>query len=594
MDGSASADTRVEILESLGIDVAKVDLADDEAAIDALWEGTMRQIGAQLRFMGRLAGIDDSGAHNPDAPEVKQTREMVVEAFRDFFVVDVRAALDEIEADANARREAMLEKYPPETHRYIDQIYPTQLEFGSGAPPTFSTDHPVFDRTGDGRGIDYVDGLASEPADLIGVSASPTNIEEFEAGQALRDEFISDLRGLAETIRDRQQFDEALFEQQMANIINIFRSAWEALKTEYERITSLIEEGRYMFAVNYVGSVAAQALPGAILTFVALALVGAAGGGVVLAVSRNVFQIVVRQAITIAPVRRQMRNVFAGALMSVTITRMRRSAMPGGFEDAGQIGRTVDIDTNKLPAEEARMVRTTEGTIGSTEADSPLDESLPGDGRRTSGRDRGEFLEMTPSERERLGAPPGVQGRYANDPPGVYRWNNGDAAIVHPDTGKWTVPQGLGKHRGSFGEYVGTSDLERSGNTPLLPRKGLGDPTNESGIDQIFTNNSPPPPILVVESKYRSGEPFKVEDFPTSSNGTQMDTPWINGHADDLLSSGQIDRATHRSIMNGDYTPVLQRIGPDGKVQNIDLETGKDLDTGEQVLTPQQLETWRE
>ncbi|MEL7153124.1 MAG: hypothetical protein AAFN51_04870, partial [Pseudomonadota bacterium] len=116
MDGSESPDARVEILESLGIDVSQVDLADDEAAIDALWDGTMRQIAAQLRFMGRLAGIDDSGAHNPDAPEVVETREMVVEALRDFFVADLRQALDEVEADANARRNAMLERYPPETH----------------------------------------------------------------------------------------------------------------------------------------------------------------------------------------------------------------------------------------------------------------------------------------------------------------------------------------------------------------------------------------------------------------------------------------------------------------------------------------------
>ena len=73
-----------------------------------------------------------------------------------------------------------------------------------------------------------------------------------------------------------------------------------------------------------------------------------------------------------------------------------------------------------------------------------------------------------------------------------------------------------------------------------------------------------------------------------------MGTKWIENHADILFDNGTIDQATHRSLKFGNYTPVLQRIGPDGKVQNIDLNTVKDMKTGGQIFTPQQVQVWRD
>lgn len=542
MDGSESPDARVEILESLGIDVSQVDLADSDAAIDALWDGTMRQIAAQLRFMGRLAGIDDSGAFNADAPEVVETREMVVEALRDFFVLDAREAYRELDAQAAEQREAMLERYPEQARSSIDYLDP-------GAAGLPQIEGVSEDGHINGAGVEHVDGLIEQPPppDLLGLVDHETTFAEWEAASAERDAFLQDLRQYALTLQERERMDLAAFEQQIANIIDLFVSAWEALKTEYERITALIVEGRYMFAVNYVGSVAAQALPGAILTFVALALVGAAGGGVVLAVSRNVFQVVVRQAITIAPSQRQLRNAAAGAIMSVTITRMRRSAMPGGFEDAGQIGRTADIDTNNLPPEEARMVRTTEGTIGSTEADAPLDDSLPGD--RRSGRDREDEW---------------ADGSYRdpNDPEGVRRASDGEAMVQ--EDGQWRrISETRNGTKGKFGEMM--ADDYAANQTPPWEKLN-GDPATmdtpgHQGIDGVYRDPGPPPRVIVADAKYGSAGLGALVD------GTrQMSPKWVRDRLEDAVGE---DAAFD---IGDNYEPVVMKIDKDGNVTEHPLK----------------------
>lgn len=149
-------------------------------------------------------------------------------------------------------------------------------------------------------------------------------------------------------------------------------------------------------------------------------------------------------------------------------------------------------------------------------------------------------------------------------------------------------------HKGSFGEMMGDQSMLNEGNMPLLGTTQLGDVTNTPGLDGLWRDAGPPPRLLVTEAKYRSGDPFDVSDFPSTGSGPQMDTTWIEGHADTMLDNGRIDDATHRQLMRNEFTPVLQRVGPDGNVQNIDLSTGRDMDTGEQVFMPQEIENWRD
>ncbi len=197
------------------------------------------------------------------------------------------------------------------------------------------------------------------------------------------------------------------------------------------------------------------------------------------------------------------------------------------------------------------------------------------------GVDAGRIIEPPPA-----GAPDSVIGRVEGDPPGVYRYGDGAVAVVDPKTGRWTVPQALGKSKGSFGEVMGQHNLTEQGHTPLLhgdpsnpsrvPGVDLGDPTNAPGIDQLYINADPPPSLIVAEPKYRSGEPFVTDpnhrDWPTTNDGVRQLSPeWIEGHAEILLDSGLIDTDTYRALVNGDYQAVIQRVDPAGNVENVEI-----------------------
>lgn len=264
-----------------------------------------------------------------------------------------------------------------------------------------------------------------------------------------------------------------------------------------------------------------------------------------------------------------------------------------------QVTRRVDYDKRinvetDLTADERRAVG--EGGQGSTRPDT--DPPEPGQQGRGDG---GDVAEATPNTRHTVpeGAPDYVVDGQPGDPQGVWRDKNTGEAVVLDGTKADGTPRfrpvrHAGGKSGNFGEVMGEADLRGRGMTQLHPDPPhrIGDASNSHGIDSIFHDPGPPPRYVVVESKYRSGDPFTPPFPKTTSGDEQMSPEWIE---DRVLDAVGQDRLLADEIMAGPPQRILQRIGPDGKVQNIDLDTGKDIDTGEKILTDEQLETlkWR-
>ncbi|MFV0336598.1 MAG: hypothetical protein ACK5JR_21345 [Tropicimonas sp.] len=140
---------------------------------------------------------------------------------------------------------------------------------------------------------------------------------------------------------------------------------------------------------------------------------------------------------------------------------------------------------------------------------------------------------------------------------------------------------------------MGEADLRGRGWEQVSPNPPhrIGDASNLQGIDSIFRDPGPPPRYVVVESKYRSDEPF-APPFPMTKDGPQMGGRWARERVMDAVGG---DRALARQILDPPPQRVLQRIGPDGKVQNIDFDTGRDIATGKKAFTSEELEhlKWR-
>lgn len=72
-------------------------------------------------------------------------------------------------------------------------------------------------------------------------------------------------------------------------------------------------------------------------------------------------------------------------------------------------------------------------------------------------------------------------------------------------------------------------DLENINKNQL---KSLDDPIHK-GIDLILKNNTPPPEIVIVETKFRSRG--KKPTMTENNNDIQMDDKWIEGNLKDAV-----------------------------------------------------------
>ena len=202
------------------------------------------------------------------------------------------------------------------------------------------------------------------------------------------------------------------------------------------------------------------------------------------------------------------------------------------------------------------MVRTTEGTIGSTEADAPLDDSLPGS--RRNGRDREDEW---------------ADGSYRDpsDPEGVRRTADGEAMIQNKD-GTWRPvsqmadPNRTGgddgrRHNPQVGRWVETEadryaqsqGWERLKGPPTTMESGF---TGPQRVDAIYHNRNPPPgPYIVSDAKGLNSPQRPTKD------GLQMSRNWIERRlARSGLSTDELDE-----VMDG-YDPVILRVDKNGNV----------------------------
>ena len=498
--------------------------------------------------MGRLAGIDDNGAFNEEAEEVKEARRLVVKAFQDFFVIDARQALQDAEGRANAQRAALLQRYPGATG-VIDRIYPLSVEYGADTLSQIATGYGLFMQAAQGPGIDYVGGLGGASLEDLGLWDGTGGFDAYEAAQATREAFLNDLAALAETIQQREALDQAVFEQQMQNIFDLFVAAWEELKQIYDDLLALTQQGQYLFATHYLATFGAQAAPGMILSFVAMAIANAAGGAVVLAVSRSVFQAAVRVGITITPPTRQLRKAAASAIVSVHLTHMRPSALSGGFEPGRSLGALRPIDTNHLPPGERRLVETTEGSLGSrAEGDAPLDESPADAPRRDADARREDVAE---------------DGSYRNtaDPEGVRRAADGEAMVQ--ESGQWTrISEASNNTKGRFGEMM-ADHWAANQNPPWERINGPAATMNtpgHQGLDAVYRNPNPPPDYFVADAKYGSSGLGRLVD------GTQQMSPdWIRTRLDQIFGDDADD------VLRS-HEPGILRVDKNGNVVWESLE----------------------
>ncbi|MGH1367766.1 MAG: hypothetical protein ACRBCL_04060 [Maritimibacter sp.] len=549
MQDQSGRDTKVRILEELGVDAATIAHADDDALIDELWAQTLRNLAAELRLMGRLAGIDDTGAYNPDAPEVKETREKIMEALRDFFVVDARAELNRLEALANQQREALLQKYPGAEH-YIDKVYPSVVLYGADTPTVISTNHGPFTQAGSGAGVDFVGGLSDIPSDLLGVWDGSGGYAGFEAAEVTKTAFLDDLKVLAETIKARELADEAALNQQIANVIDIFRSAWEGIKNVYDNTVELLKAGQYQFALHYATSQNLELVGVGIIAIIA-GLLSGGSGAVVLAVSKSVFHAVVRTAIHIAPSAHRVRSAAAAGVMNVSITKMRLSSLDGAFEPGPSLGSLRSIDTNDLPPNERRLVDTTEGSQGSHHnGDDPVDETPE---RTKDAQDRNDDNDTR--DREDVGE----DGSYRNpkDPDGVRRAPDGEAMVKNKN-GDWTrVSKVDDNHiKGAFGETMADDWAANKGWEKLNGPNNTMDTPGHQGIDGVYRDPGPPPRYVVADAKYGSA------DLGTLVDGTkQMSPKWIRDRLDDAVGDERLARKISK-----DHDAGVLRVDKNGNV----------------------------
>lgn len=450
-----------------------------------------------------------------------------------------------------------------------------------------------------GNGVDYVGLLGIRTVQgLFGTNTSATDAALADLELRTREEIAVDLNQVARASKAAKvlinttldtdistdgeaaviQNTQAIVDKRRKVVTDALNKAWNSLKdvalARYNQFMDDMAKGGVGYALGTL------AIDG---HFMALEIMIGIAAGIV---SGGVGAVALKVSVTIA-------KKLGGAGRVVRLS-VRNSNSTGGKSGILELD---EKPVNDFAKENSGLGDDLGGMPGSAKDPSPdaggkdVDET----GKDGKGPDRrGDFQEMSDAERQKIGAPDSVTGRYANDPPGVYRYADGRPAMVHPDKGTWTVPEGLSSHKGSFGEMMGNNDLALQGHTPVVGGKTqLGDATNTPGIDGIWNNADEPPPFLVVEQKYRSGDPFHIDDFPTPKSGVQMGPKWLAEHFKDLGERGVLDLSKVDALKRGQYTPVLQRIGPDGKVQNIDLKTGKDMDTGEQVFEPQDIERWR-
>ena len=102
--------------------------------------------------------------------------------------------------------------------------------------------------------------------------------------------------------------------------------------------------------------------------------------------------------------------------------------------------------------------------------------------------------------------------------------------------------------KGNYGEFLTELEMYEMGDLENImldssKLKTINDPTHQ-GIDLIFKNNTPPPEIVIVESKFRTTGKKQLKEPPLTENKSkttqdkwkvQMDDNWIDKNLKDAV-----------------------------------------------------------
>ena len=356
---------QVEMLRGWGIDVSEIDHLAEQEAVDQLWEQTHNEIAAEYRFLGLLAGFPArSERRDPDHPDVVAAREAVVKAFEQFFGQDIREQADAARAAADRERDAIL-RDAPYMEGLVDQIYPQLPEGGVIGSA------PYWTNAIDGAGVEYVDAIIGGEADAM-LAEGPVRIGpdgRYTTRWENQNEALGRLRRLAQNVREFQRLEQSALDAQISNIIRLFTDAWDALVEFYDQVMLEINSGYLMLARNRVyAKIWEEGHLAIIAGAISLVLTGAmAGAGVVLLVSRSVFQAAVRTAIKVIPDKTRIRGTAAGAIMNNQISVARPNAL-GASDFASSPHYNLRVDTQNDLRESEKAIYDI-GNQGTTRAD---------------------------------------------------------------------------------------------------------------------------------------------------------------------------------------------------------------------------------
>ena len=171
--------------------------------------------------------------------------------------------------------------------------------------------------------------------------------------------------------------------------------------------------------------------------------------------------------------------------------------------------------------------------------------------------------------------------------------NNLRKEHIEKEIKNFDVKKANSKQKGNYGELLIEKEMYEMGDLENINKnqlKSLDDPIHK-GIDLILKNNTPPPEIVIVETKFRSRG--KKPTMTENNNDIQMDDDWIKGSLEGVVSYEEAMRIEKllkedidNFILNGetDKDNILKLatlIKPDGTVKYF--KVGRDGKLGKEL-----------
>ena len=120
--------------------------------------------------------------------------------------------------------------------------------------------------------------------------------------------------------------------------------------------------------------------------------------------------------------------------------------------------------------------------------------------------------------------------------------NNLREEHIEKEIKNFDVKKANSKQKGNYGELLIEKEMYEMGDLENINKnqlKSLDDPLHK-GIDLILKNNTPPPEIVIVETKFRSKD--KEPKMTKNNNDIQMDDDWIEGNLKGVVDKQETEK----------------------------------------------------